>query len=90
LVGAGQGVLDAQGKVVAFGEEIGLTRRLGRRGRMMGMGRRKQQRQEAVAAHNLGRILWKLFGAGKPKALQGADSLAALVHLPRLSWWHGW
>jgi len=35
----------------------------------------------AVAAHNLGRILWKLFGVGKPKALQGARGLAALVHL---------
>jgi transposase len=35
----------------------------------------------AVAAHNLGRILWKLFGVGKPKALQGAGGLAALVHL---------
>jgi IS5 family transposase len=35
----------------------------------------------AVAAHNLGRILWKLFGVGKPKALQGEGGLAALVHL---------
>jgi hypothetical protein len=35
----------------------------------------------AVAAHNLGRILRKLFGVGKPKALQGATGLAALVHL---------
>ena len=35
----------------------------------------------AVAAHNLGRILRKLFGVGKPKALQGAAGLAALVHL---------
>jgi len=35
----------------------------------------------AVAAHNLGRILWKLFGVGKPKALQGGGGLAALVHL---------
>jgi len=34
----------------------------------------------AVAAHNLGRILWKLFGVGKPKALQGEAGLAALVH----------
>jgi transposase len=35
----------------------------------------------AVAAHNLGRILRKLFGIGKPKALQGAGGLAALVSL---------
>ncbi len=35
----------------------------------------------AVAAHNLGRILRKLFGTGKPKALQGAGGLAALVQL---------
>jgi len=35
----------------------------------------------AVAAHNLGRILRKLFGVGKPKALQGEGGLAALVHL---------
>ena len=35
----------------------------------------------AVAAHNLGRILRKLFGIGKPKALQGGGSLAALSYL---------
>lgn len=35
----------------------------------------------AAAAHNLGRVLWKLFGVGKPKALQGAGGLAALVQL---------
>ena len=35
----------------------------------------------AAAAHNLGRILRKLFGVGKPKALQGEGSLAALVQL---------
>ena len=35
----------------------------------------------AVAAHNLGRILRKLFGVGKPRALQGAGGLAALVYL---------
>ena len=34
----------------------------------------------AVAAHNLGRILRHLFGIGKPKALQGYFSLAALVY----------
>jgi transposase len=35
----------------------------------------------AVAAHNLGRVLRKLFGIGKPKALQGEGGLAALVQL---------
>ncbi len=35
----------------------------------------------AVAAHNLGRILRTLFGVGKPKALQGAGGLTALVYL---------
>lgn len=35
----------------------------------------------AAAAHNLGRILRRLFGVGKPKSLQGLRSLAALVQL---------
>jgi hypothetical protein len=35
----------------------------------------------AVAAHNLGRILRKLFGIGKPKALQGEGGLAAPAYL---------
>src|SRR5262249_37091931 len=35
----------------------------------------------AAAAHNLGRVLRKLFGLGKPKALQGESGLAALVRL---------
>jgi IS5 family transposase len=35
----------------------------------------------AVAAHNLGRIMRKLFGIGKPKALQGQGGLAARVYL---------
>jgi transposase len=39
----------------------------------------------AVAAHNLGRILRKLFGIGKPKALQGEGGLAASVYLLFLS-----
>jgi transposase len=33
----------------------------------------------AAAAHNLGRILRKLFGVGKPKGFQGESSLAAFV-----------
>jgi transposase len=35
----------------------------------------------AVAAHNLGRILRKVFGIGKPRVLQGEGGLAALVQL---------
>ncbi len=35
----------------------------------------------AVAAHNLGRILWKLFGVGEPRALQGEGGFAALAYL---------
>ncbi len=41
----------------------------------------------AAAAHNLGRILFKLFGIGKPKALQSQARLAALAYLVILSWW---
>jgi transposase len=40
----------------------------------------------AVAAHNLGRILYKLFGIGKPKALQGESGLAVLVYLVVARW----
>jgi IS5 family transposase len=35
----------------------------------------------AAAAHNLGRILWKLLGVGKPRALQGGAGRSALAHL---------
>ncbi len=35
----------------------------------------------ATAAHNLDRILRKLFGVGKPKVLQDSGSLAALMQL---------
>jgi transposase len=35
----------------------------------------------AVAGHNLGRILWKLFGIGKPKSLQGLVALVQLLQL---------
>ena len=34
----------------------------------------------AAAAHNLGRLLRKLFGVGKPKALQPEGGLAALIY----------
>jgi hypothetical protein len=43
----------------------------------------------AVAAHNLGRILRKLFGIGKPKALQGQSGLAALAQFLRHTSWNG-
>jgi transposase len=36
----------------------------------------------AVAAHNLGRVLRKLFGIGKPRGLQGGLGLTALVPWP--------
>jgi transposase len=35
----------------------------------------------AAAAHNLGRILRKLFGVGKPRVLQGEGGVAALAQL---------
>lgn len=35
----------------------------------------------AAAAHNLGRILWKLVGVGKPRAMQGGLGRSALAHL---------
>lgn len=44
----------------------------------------------AAAAHNLGRILFKLLGIGKPKTLQGEGSLTALVYLIVLGWWSTW
>jgi transposase len=34
----------------------------------------------AAAAHNLGRILWKLLGVGKPRALQGGLGVRTLAH----------
>jgi hypothetical protein len=41
----------------------------------------------ALAAHNLGRIMRKLLGIGKPKALQAGGGVAALVQLARLCVW---
>jgi hypothetical protein len=35
----------------------------------------------AAAAHNLGRIMRRLFGVGKPRTLQGLRALAAITHL---------
>lgn len=42
----------------------------------------------AAAAHNLGRILRKLFGIGKPRALQGSGGFAALAYLVIVRWVH--
>ena len=33
----------------------------------------------AAAAHNLGRLLWKLLGIGKPRSLQGCGGLSAVL-----------
>jgi transposase len=42
----------------------------------------------AVAAHNLGRVLRKLFGVGKPRGLQGSSTPSAgLVEVIRLLLW---
>lgn len=45
----------------------------------------------AAAAHNLGRLLRKLFGMGKPKALQAAGAFAALAYFVSVRlvvrWW---
>ena len=41
----------------------------------------------SVTAHNLGRILRKMFGVGKPKALQGDRGLAALAQLVIQAFW---
>jgi transposase len=40
----------------------------------------------AAAAHNLGRIMRRLFGVGKPKTLQGGGSLADLAYFLG-AWW---
>src|SRR6185437_11436388 len=43
-----------------------------------------------VAAHNLGRVLLKLFGVGKPRALQGTSTLSGGLaeYLQVLVWVH--
>lgn len=52
-----------------------------RRSWVIGLAKLTKRYLIAAAAHNLGRILRKLFGVGKPKALQNPGGLAALVHL---------
>jgi transposase len=43
----------------------------------------------AAAAHNLGRLLRRLTGVGKPKALQGGGGLVALAQLLAARLWTG-
>jgi transposase len=52
-----------------------------RRTWLRGLGEVRKRYQIAAAAHNLGRILRRLTGIGKPKSLQGEGGLAALVLL---------
>jgi len=42
-----------------------------------------------VAAHNLGLLMRKLFGVGKPRVLQGARGALVLVSLCLFWWWVG-
>jgi transposase len=44
----------------------------------------------AAAAHNLGRIMRKLFGVGKPRVLQPEGGLAALLQLISATLWIDW
>ncbi len=52
-----------------------------RRSWLRGLENVRKRYSIAAAAHNLGRMLRTLFGIGKPRALQGAASLATLVYL---------
>jgi transposase len=58
-----------------------------RRTWVKGVGKLAKRYLIAVAAHNLGRILRKLFGIGKPKALQGQGGLAEFVYLVIFGCW---
>lgn len=50
-----------------------------RRSHLRGLENVTKRYRIAVAAHNLGRILRRLTGVGKPKALQGVGALAAVI-----------
>ena len=52
-----------------------------RRSWLRGLSNVRKRYSIAAAAHNLGRILRKLFGVGKPRVLQGEGGFAALVYL---------
>jgi len=52
-----------------------------RRSWLRGLANVRKRYSIAAAAHNLGRILRKLFGVGKPRVLQGKGGFASLVYL---------
>ncbi len=52
-----------------------------RRSWLRGLANVKKRYSIAAAAHNLGRILRKLFGVGKPRVLQGKGGFASLMYL---------
>jgi transposase len=52
-----------------------------RRCRLRGLANVAKRHLIAVAAHNLGRVMRKLFGIGKPRGLQGGLGLTALGQL---------
>jgi transposase len=52
-----------------------------RRGWLRGLGDVRKRYLIAAAAHNLGRVLRKLFGVGKPRGLQGCSGPSALVQV---------
>jgi transposase len=52
-----------------------------RRSRLRGLTEVTKRYRIAVAAHNLGRVLRKLFGIGKPRGMQGGFGPSALVQL---------
>ena len=58
-----------------------------RRSWLRGLANVSKRHRLAAAAHNLGRILFKLLGVGKPKSLQGDRLFAALIKLLRA--WRG-
>jgi len=53
----------------------------GRRSWLRGLEAVGKRHLIAVAGHNLGRILWQLFGIGKPRSLQGLGTLVQLLQL---------
>jgi transposase len=57
-----------------------------RRSWLTGMTDVTKRYRVAAAAHNLARILRKLFGIGKPKALQGLSALVSLAYLLVRAW----
>src|SRR5471030_3124175 len=62
----------------------------GRRTWLRGMANVSKRYLMAAAAHNLGRILLKLTGTGKPKAFQPEGGLAALAQSLQSRAGRGW